>query len=84
MGWLKENSYLAEWLAIPVAVAISLVTVKGKTLAQVNWPEVLVNLAFIVSLSVVLTEGHSGYVRGSATTICMFTLVRIMWYGPRR
>jgi Ca2+/H+ antiporter len=74
MNWLKEYSFFAEWLAIPVAVAIALVTVKGKTLAQINWTVLLVRLTFVVSLAVVLAEGHSQTVRGSAEILCFTTL----------
>jgi hypothetical protein len=28
--WFKDHSYLAEWLAIPVAIAIAYFTAKGR------------------------------------------------------
>jgi hypothetical protein len=83
VDWLKDNSYLAEWFAIPVAVAIAYVTVKDKTLPQIDWTMLLMRTAFAVSLAVVLTEGHSQGVRTSAQVLC-FTLAGALLVGGNR
>jgi len=84
VDWLKQNSYLAEWLAIPVAIAIAYITVKDKSLPQVNWSMLLINVTFVVSLAVALTEGHSESVHGFAVGIAAFTLGALIVASNRR
>ncbi|GGA69117.1 hypothetical protein GCM10011507_20760 [Edaphobacter acidisoli] len=55
MHWLKDNVYLASWLAIPVALIGMVYQNRGKTSAEVDWNRSLLYIAFLVALAAAFT-----------------------------
>jgi len=55
MDWLRDHSYLAAWLALPVAIFVVILQNKGKKLAEMDWSRLLIYLAFLIALAVTIT-----------------------------
>lgn len=66
MHWLKENVYLASWLAIPVALIGLVYQNRGKAAAEVDWNRSLLYIAFLVALSATFTPVFDATARTTA------------------
>ena len=66
MNWLSDHSYLASWLALPVAIIIGIFQNREKKLSEVDWSRMLIYLAFLVSLAVMLTPSFDQTARDAA------------------
>ena len=55
LNWLKENAYLAAWLALPVAIAIGFFQNSKIGFEKFDWSRNLLYLTFLVSLAVKFT-----------------------------
>ncbi|MBT8365050.1 MAG: hypothetical protein KJP23_10110 [Deltaproteobacteria bacterium] len=69
MNWLSDHSYLAAWLALPVAIIVAFFQNKSKKFTEVDWSRILIYLAFLVSLAVTLTPTFDDTARGVAKTV---------------
>jgi hypothetical protein len=54
-NWLRDNAYLATWLAIPVAIAIGFFQNSKIGFEKFDWSRNLLYLAFLLSLAVKFT-----------------------------
>lgn len=66
MDWLREHSYLAAWLALPVAILVAFFQNKGKKLSELDWSRLLIYIAFLLSLAVTLTPSFDETARDAA------------------
>jgi len=66
MEWLRDHSYLAAWLALPVAILVAFFQNKGKKLADLDWSRLLIYIAFLISLAVTLTPTFDSTARDAA------------------
>jgi L-asparagine transporter-like permease len=66
MDWLRDHSYLAAWLALPVAIIIAFFQNRQSRLAEVDWSRIVIYLAFLISLAVMLTPMFDETARGVA------------------
>ena len=69
MNWLSDHSYLASWLALPVAIAIGIFQNRNKRFGEIDWSRMLIYLAFLVSLAVMLTPTFDQTARDAAKTL---------------
>ena len=69
MDWLNTHSYLASWLALPVAIIIAIFQNKGKKVSDIDWPRMLIYLAFLASLAVMFTPTFDHTARDAARTL---------------
>lgn len=55
LNWLRENAYIASWLAIPVAVVVAFFQNKKTGFDKFDWSRNLLYLTFLVALAVRFT-----------------------------
>lgn len=75
MQWLRNNAYLAEWLALPLAVFVAVLQNWGKKPADIDITNGLYYLAFLASLATVFNPALPTEIRTSANGILIFLLV---------
>ena len=69
MDWLRDHSYLAAWLALPVAIIVAFFQNKNRKFSEVDWSRILIYLAFLIALAVTLTPAFDEFARGVAKII---------------
>lgn len=75
LNWLKDNVYIAAWLALPIMVVVALV--QGRSTPRVEgrpgevWPikKVLVYLLFLICFPITLTP----WAESGARIVCGFS-----------
>jgi hypothetical protein len=55
MNWLKENVYIAAWLALPVTLFIGLYQARKTEFKTVKWFRLLTYFTFLTALAVAFT-----------------------------
>lgn len=83
LNWLKENAYLAAWLALPVAIVVGLVQNSRTDFKELDWPRSLMYIAFLTALPVVFTPTFDETARSSARNI-VFALLGVLIVDRRR
>jgi hypothetical protein len=78
MEWLRDNAFLAAWLAPIVAAVVFLLQENKSHFANVDWSRVLVRFAFLVSLAVVISPKMDHAARLVANTLMFMCLGWIM------
>lgn len=78
MEWLRQNAFLAAWLAPVVALVVFLFENKKTQFANVDWTRALVRFAFLVALAMEFVPGIDLARRIAANTILFTTLGWIM------
>lgn len=81
MQWFKDHAFLAEWLALPVALFVAVLQNWGRKPAEIDITNGLYYLAFLVSLAAAFNPGMPPDIRVSAQGILFFLLV---YLGFRR
>jgi hypothetical protein len=66
LNWLRDNAYLAAWLAIPVAILIAVFQNVRIGIEKFDWSRNLLYLAFLVSLAVKFTPYANQRMRDDA------------------
>jgi hypothetical protein len=74
VDWLKDYSYLAGWLAIPVAFIVAFVQNKDKKLSEVDWSRLLIYFTFLVAVAATFTPAFDKTARDAARTIVFMIL----------
>jgi len=64
--WLRDNAYLAGWLAIPVAIGIAIFQNAKIGIEKFDWSRNLLYLAFLVALAVRFTPTVEKDIRSDA------------------
>jgi hypothetical protein len=75
MQWLKDHAYLAEWLALPLALFVAVLQNWGKKPADIDITNGLYYLAFLTSLASAFNPAMPIDIRYSAHGILIFLLV---------
>jgi hypothetical protein len=57
MNWLKDNAYLAAWLALPVMIVIAVVQGVKTDFVGTDWSRMLIYFLFLTSLGAAFTPG---------------------------
>ncbi len=76
--WLKENVWIAAWLAPIVAVAVFFFEQRKTHFADVDWSRVLIRFAFLVALAFRFLPYISIVQQTSANTLMFMCLGWIM------
>ena len=66
LNWLRDNAYLAAWLAIPVAILIAIFQNKKVGITNFDWSRNLLYLTFLVALAVTFTPSVDEKMRSGA------------------
>lgn len=66
LAWLRENAYLAAWLALPVAIVIGIFQNAKLGIENFDWGRNLMYLAFLVALGVRFTPSIEESIRHDA------------------
>jgi hypothetical protein len=74
LSWLKENAYLAAWLALPVAIVIGFVQNQKLGFEKFDWSRNLLYLAFLVALAVKFSPSFAQNMHDDAGYV-LFTLI---------
>ncbi|MGD0577759.1 MAG: hypothetical protein ABSC08_02400 [Bryobacteraceae bacterium] len=74
LDWLRECSYLAAWLAIPVAIVIGFLQNKKLGFEKFDWSRNLLCLTFLVALAVRFTPFVEKGMREDAAYVMAFLL----------
>jgi hypothetical protein len=69
--WLRDNAYLAAWLAIPVAIVIGVFQNVKLGIEKFDWSRNLLYLAFLVGLAVRFTPFVDEKMRGGRRYSCL-------------
>src|SRR5579863_2692247 len=81
MQWLKDHAFLAEWLALPLALFVAVLQNWGKKPADIDITNGLYYLAFLTALASEFNPSMPTDIRISANGILFFLLV---YMGFRR
>jgi len=74
LNWLKENVYIATWLALPVTLLIGLYQARNTEYRTVNWFRLLMYFAFLTALSVAFTPRFDADARNFAHYLIAWVL----------
>ena len=74
MAWLEQHSYLAAWLAIPIALIVPFLQYKSSKAKEIDWFNGLKYVAFFICLAVMLTPTFDESARTSARTLVFLSL----------
>jgi hypothetical protein len=84
VNWLKENAWLANWLAVIVAIAIAAFqgfrSARGE---KIDWARVVIYFTFLSSLAVAFTPLFDGTARTVSYTLVMLSFVYIFLEGMK-
>jgi uncharacterized membrane protein AbrB (regulator of aidB expression) len=56
MNWLKDNTFLAGWLALPLALIAVYAQNRGKAFKDIDWTWVMIYAIFGISFGVTVTK----------------------------
>jgi hypothetical protein len=65
MDWLRQNAFIATWLSPLVALVGMIIRGTGKS-GEMDWPRVMLYVAFLTCLAATLTPSLDLYARGFA------------------
>ena len=74
MEWFEQHSYLAAWLALPVAILVPFLQYRSGKTKEIDWFNGLKYLAFFICLAVMLTPTFDESARTSARTLVFMSL----------
>ena len=84
LSWLRDNAYLAGWIAIPVAILIAFFQNKKIGFEKFDWSRNLIYLTFLVSLAIKFTPSVDQRMRDEAGyLVAMLIVVLIIDRKPR-
>ena len=66
LNWLKENVYIATWLALPVTLLVGVCQARKTEYKTVNWLRLLMYFSFVTSLAVAFTPRFDADARNFA------------------
>jgi len=78
MNWLRENAFLATWLALPVALLVGFFQAKKANFANVDWTRFMMYFGFLTSLAVVFTPKFDQHSRSYAEFLATFLIGSII------
>lgn len=78
LNWLKENAYLAAWLALPVAIVIGFFQNQKLGFEKFDWSRNLLYVAFLVALAVKFTPSLAQNMRDEAGYLLIMLTVFLM------
>jgi len=78
MHWLRENAFLAAWIALPVAIGMGIYQNRLKTFREMDWPRFLMYITFLSCLAAALTPYFDSEGRSFARYIAGFLLGAII------
>jgi hypothetical protein len=83
MQWLRENAFLAEWLALPVSLFAAYAQNRGKSPKEVQWEWVMIYLTFGIAFPVSLSRNFDEFAREFAKWLAMFSFIAIVFNRRR-
>jgi hypothetical protein len=57
MQWLKDNAFLAGWLALPLTLFAAYAQNRGKPLKDIDWTWAIIYVTFGITLGVIVSQG---------------------------
>jgi predicted permease len=79
MTWLKDNAFLAGWLALPLALFAIYAQNRGKELKDIDWAWVIIYATFGISFGITVTKGFDEKARSFAELLAFSTFFAIVW-----
>jgi peptidoglycan/LPS O-acetylase OafA/YrhL len=83
MNWLRENAFLAGWLALPLSIVAIIAQNKGKPLKEFDWTWATIYLTFGITLGVTLTQSFDGLSREFAKWLATLSFFAILFNRRR-
>jgi hypothetical protein len=83
MGWLKENAFLAGWLALPVSIFAVFAQNRGKQIKDVDWTWAIIFVTFGITLGVALTPKFDTFSRTLAQWFATLSFFAILFNRRR-
>jgi len=78
MHWLRENAFLATWLALPVGIVVAIFQTRQSGVAQLKWFRALMYFAFPTCLAVAFTPTLDSTTRQYASNLLYMLLIIIV------
>jgi membrane protein DedA with SNARE-associated domain len=83
VNWLKDNSFLAGWLALPVTIFAVYAQNKGKPIREIDWTWAIIFMTFGVTLGVAFTPSFDSYSREFAKWLATLSFFAILFNRRR-
>jgi hypothetical protein len=80
MHWLRDNAFLAGWLALPLALLLALIQWRRAPTLPIDWFRVLMYFAFLVCLAAAFTPSLDESARSYARWLASFLIGAILLY----
>ncbi len=81
MGWLKDHAWMANWLAVVVAIVIASVQGLRAREGKFNWARLVIYFGFLSSFAIVLTPAFDTTARVVAELIALASFAYIIAEG---
>ena len=78
MNWLRDNAFLATWLALPVMLLVGFFQAKKANFVNVDWTRFVMYFGFVTSLAVAFTLKFDQQARLFAQFLSTFLLGAIL------
>jgi len=82
--WLKDNAFLAAWLALPIAVFAIYVQNRGKQFKDYDWNWITIYLTFGRTIGITFTKTFDTFSRKFAKWLAMLSFFAILFNRSRR
>ncbi len=79
MNWLKDNSFLAGWLALPLALLAIYAQNRGKKFKDIDWTWAMIYVIFAVSFGITVSKSFDEKARSVAELFAFTTFFAIIW-----
>lgn len=83
MNWLKDNAFLAGWLALPVAIFAIVAQNRGEPVKDIDWTWVAIYITFGITLGVAPTKSFDSFSRTFAQWLAMLSFMAILFNRRR-
>lgn len=80
--WLKDNAFLAEWLALPIAIFAAVVQNWGKKPQEIDITNGLYYLAFLTALASAFNPAMPLDIRVASNGVLFYILVYMGFRRP--
>lgn len=79
MNWLKENAFLAGWLALPLALLAVYAQNRGKKFKDIDWTWAMIYVIFGVTFGITVTKAFDDKARSFSELLAFVTFFAIIW-----
>jgi hypothetical protein len=83
MNWLRDNSFLAGWLALPITLFAVYAQNRGKPIRDIDWTWAIIYVTFGITLGVALSKTFDLAARTMAQTFATLSFFAILFNRRR-